>query len=93
MLLIILIIFFTSYVQALESNIANNSIDHNINHSHVSRYGRGYRYNIQGWIYTYIEGDPYERGYQHGYLLADEIVDMVSRWSNIINNFRYYKTV
>lgn len=49
-------------------------------------YKDGYRYNINGWIYLYIKGDPYERGYQHGYLLAYEIVDMITRWSNVIHN-------
>jgi outer membrane protein assembly factor BamB len=47
------------------------------------RYEKGYRYNTNGWIYLHIEGDPYERGYQHGYLLADEIVDQIQRWTNI----------
>ena len=47
------------------------------------QYEKGYRYNIQGWIYLHIEGNPYERGYQHGYLLSDEIVDMLTRWSSI----------
>jgi len=50
------------------------------------KYENGYRYNIQGWIYLHIEGKPYDRGYQHGYLLADEIVDHINRWSNIIHN-------
>ncbi len=50
------------------------------------QYGKGYRYNIQGWIYVHIEGDPYERGFQHGYLLSDEIVDLITRWSNMIHN-------
>ena len=50
------------------------------------QYENGYRYNVQGWIYVHTEGDPYERGYQHGYLLANEILDMVNRWSNIIHN-------
>jgi len=50
------------------------------------KYQNAYRYNIQGWIYLHIEGKPYERGYQHGYLLADEIVDHITRWSNIIHN-------
>jgi len=49
-------------------------------------YKEGYRYNINGWIYLYIKGEPYERGYQHGYLLAPEIVDMITRWSNVIHN-------
>ncbi|MCE3225478.1 MAG: phospholipase [Bacteroidetes bacterium] len=31
------------------------------------------RNDINGWIYLHIEGDGYERGFQHGYLLANEI--------------------
>lgn len=50
------------------------------------QYENGYRYNVQGWVYVHVEGDPYERGYQYGYLLANEILDMVNRWSNIIHN-------
>jgi outer membrane protein assembly factor BamB len=46
-------------------------------------YDKGFRFNIQGWIYLHIEGEPNERGYQHGYLLADEIIDIINRWSNI----------
>jgi len=46
-------------------------------------YKNGYRYNTQGWIYLHIEGEPYERGYQHGYLLANEIVDIINRWNNV----------
>ncbi len=47
--------------------------------------GKGYRYNVQGWIYVYVEGKPYERGFQYGYLLANEISDMITRWSNIVH--------
>ena len=34
---------------------------------HISsgNYGKGYRYNIQGWTYLHLEGTPYERGYQY----------------------------
>jgi hypothetical protein len=39
----------------------------------VQRYGKGYRYPQAGWIVLHIEGDPYERGLQHGRLLAPEI--------------------
>ncbi len=45
-------------------------------------YQKGYRYNVQGWVYIHIEGEPYERGYQYGYLASGEIVDMINRWSN-----------
>ncbi|MDH7517269.1 MAG: C45 family autoproteolytic acyltransferase/hydrolase [Candidatus Thermoplasmatota archaeon] len=46
-------------------------------------YKGGYRYNIQGWIYLHIEGEPYERGYQYGYLASAEIVDIIQRWSRL----------
>jgi len=58
--------------------------------SNAEKFEKGYRYNIQGWIYLHIEGNPYERGYQHGYLLANEIVDMLNRWSHTIH---YHKLI
>jgi hypothetical protein len=39
----------------------------------VERYGPAYRYPQAGWIVLHTEGAPYERGYQHGRLLAPEI--------------------
>ncbi|HZT83395.1 MAG TPA: C45 family autoproteolytic acyltransferase/hydrolase, partial [Gemmataceae bacterium] len=39
----------------------------------VQRYGPAYRYPQAGWIVLHVEGKPYERGYQHGKLLAPEI--------------------
>ncbi len=39
----------------------------------VQRYGPAYRYPQAGWIVLHIEGEPYERGLQHGRLLAEEI--------------------
>lgn len=39
----------------------------------VQRYGPAYRYPQAGWIVLHIEGEPYERGVQHGRLLAPEI--------------------
>ena len=32
-----------------------------------------------GWIYLHIEGKPYERGYQHGHLMAREIPEYLER--------------
>ena len=58
----------------------------NIDVINSGKYENAYRYNIQGWIYLHIEGEPYERGYQHGYLLAAETVDHIQRWSNVIHN-------
>src|SRR5262245_32488939 len=39
----------------------------------VQRHGAGYRYTQAGWVVLHIEGEPYERGVQHGRLLAPEI--------------------
>src|SRR5215467_7129209 len=36
---------------------------------------KGSRLEKSGWIYVHLEGSPREIGYQHGYLLANEIDD------------------
>ena len=38
--------------------------------------GKGYRFEKDGWTFLHIEGAPYERGYQHGYLMAPEIAEV-----------------
>ena len=48
-------------------------------HSAVTTFGPAYRYPTGGWIYLHIEGQPYERGYQHGHLMAKEIVQYMER--------------
>ena len=58
------------------------------------QYDKAYRYNTHGWIYLHIEGEPYDRGYQHGYLLANEIVDIIQRWQNIFpqkNSWKFHR--
>src|SRR5436309_5114834 len=39
----------------------------------VQRRGPAYRYPQAGWVVLHIEGEPYERGVQHGRLMAPEI--------------------
>lgn len=39
--------------------------------------GKGHRFDRNGWIYIHIEGDPHERGYQHGYLIAPELQEIL----------------
>ena len=55
------------------------------------QYEKGHRYNIQGWVYIHIEGEPYERGYQYGYLASAEIIDTIQRWSNLGHDFKFMK--
>ncbi|HTS69547.1 MAG TPA: C45 family autoproteolytic acyltransferase/hydrolase [Terriglobia bacterium] len=45
----------------------------------VQTFGPAYRYPAAGWIYLHIEGEPYERGYQHGHLMAREIPEYLER--------------
>jgi hypothetical protein len=45
----------------------------------VQTFGPAYRYPAAGWIYLHIEGKPYDRGYQHGYLMAREIPEYLAR--------------
>ena len=80
--IILVLILISSYF--FNFNIVSGNGEKEITET-VRQYGNGYRYNIQGWIYLYIEGEPYERGFQHGYLLSEEIVDMINRWANMIH--------
>ncbi len=41
--------------------------------------GRGFRYDDRGWIVLHVEGAPYERGWQMGSLVADEIVAYMAK--------------
>jgi hypothetical protein len=47
--------------------------------SAVTTFGPAYRYPTGGWIYLHIEGKAYERGYQHGHLMAKEVVQYLER--------------
>jgi len=44
----------------------------------VRRFGPAYRYPQAGWIVLHIEGEPYDRGVQHGRLMAPEIADYLT---------------
>ena len=51
----------------------------------VTREGAGWRYPQDGWVVIHVEGTPYERGYQHGKLLAHEIVDYCETIARVRN--------
>jgi Phospholipase B len=38
---------------------------------------KAHRHEKHGWVYLHIEGEPRERGFQHGYLLSREIAEAV----------------
>ncbi|MEF8847926.1 MAG: hypothetical protein V5A68_02190 [Candidatus Thermoplasmatota archaeon] len=80
------ILLSISLLQPISSTEISKDKEKILESKYVKEYNGAYRYNIQGWIYTYIHGEPYQRGFQHGYLLASEIVDLMKRWSNMIHN-------
>jgi len=41
--------------------------------------GPAYRYDMGGWIFVHIEGDPYPRGRQYGELVSEEIIRYMSK--------------
>jgi Phospholipase B len=43
--------------------------------------GPAYRYPQNGWAVLHIEGEPYDRGYQHGCLMAREIENYIAALS------------
>ena len=52
----------------------------------VQTFGPAYRYPAAGWIYLHIEGEPYERGYQHGHLMAREIPEYLERCAALLGS-------
>ena len=52
----------------------------------VQTFGPAYRYPSGGWIYLHIEGSPYERGYQHGHLMAREIPEYLARCAAVLGS-------
>jgi putative hemolysin len=49
----------------------------------VTRYDKGYRFEQNGWVYLHIEGEPDERGFQHGYLLAPELAEILGNFKDL----------
>jgi Phospholipase B len=63
---------------ALGKNPAPPSKDFVPDPASVRRFGPAYRYPQSGWVVLHIEGEPYERGYQHGKLMSAEIADYIN---------------
>src|SRR5437016_10512760 len=69
----LLALFLLSPLAGTQVRAAQTPADFQPDPKSVQRYGPAYRYPQAGWIVLHIEGEPYERGVQHGRLLAPEI--------------------
>jgi hypothetical protein len=45
---------------------------------------KAYREDKNGWIYLHIEGEPFERGFQRGYLTANEIDEFLKTMAYLL---------
>lgn len=72
------LLFLGSCATAVAANPDPSSAATTPDPASVERYGPAYRYPRAGWVVVHVEGKPYERGYQHGRLLAPEIVDYIT---------------
>ncbi len=85
----IIVILHILLTTSIFSDIVKGSSDNQNSLSAFNYYEKGFRYNIQGWVYIHIEGEPYERGYQYGYLASAEIVDTIYRWSHLAHSINF----
>jgi Phospholipase B len=77
MLGLALLTFASSPTSEASGPAAPSHQDYGIDPASVRRHGPAYRYPKAGWTVLHIEGEPYERGYQHGWLMALEIADYI----------------
>jgi hypothetical protein len=52
----------------------------------IQRFGKAFRFSDRGWTFLHIEGKPYSRGYQHGYLMAAEIAAYMEKLAVLQNS-------
>ena len=45
----------------------------------IEWYKPAFRFEEKGWIFVHIEGEPYTRGFQYGYLTANEIKTFINK--------------
>jgi hypothetical protein len=68
--------FFTALTIASLLISCNNSTSKKASLSHELMMEKSSRSEKDGWISVHLEGSPGVIGYQHGYLLASEIIDL-----------------
>jgi len=54
--------------------------------SNIIRVKNGLRYDINGWVYISIRGDPFERGYAYGKLIAKDMKHIMKTIRFVIYN-------
>lgn len=53
----------------------NSQDNHQLSEIERNWLSKAYRFERSGWIFLHVEGAPFERGFQHGYLLSNELAE------------------
>ena len=61
----------------LLQNYLTGQTDQALNNSQKDWLSKSYKFEKKGWTYLHIEGSPEERGFQHGFLMANEIKEVI----------------
>jgi hypothetical protein len=83
------LIFISSFIILSTGNIGcKHSADH--------RLDKASREDKNGWIYVHLEGSPSDIGYQHGYLLANDIDTSIQALAYLLKhdtkkNWQFYR--
>jgi hypothetical protein len=70
------------------STTVNGQIVNQLTKEQKTWLSKANRHEKNGWIYLHIEGSPNERGFQHGYLLANEIKESL----RVLSESWYHQT-
>jgi hypothetical protein len=62
---------------------AHSQADSQLTNEQKTWLSKANRHEKNGWIYLHIEGNPEERGFQHGYLLSKEIKEYIRILSEV----------
>ena len=74
-------LLWVSGLHSRDAEAAKNALDSTVAYareqaaSNEPRLKGSYSFERGGWVYVHLEGDPSTIGFQHGFLLANEIED------------------
>lgn len=65
------------------SPVAHSQTNNHLTNEQKDWLSKANRHEKDGWIYLHIEGNPQQRGFQHGYLLAKEIKEALRQMNEV----------
>jgi hypothetical protein len=79
-ILVLLVLVFSPVINSQDNN--------SLTKEQKTWLSKANRHEKEGWIYLHIEGTPRERGFQHGYLMSEDIKEAI----RIVSTEWHYQT-